>query len=896
MLKINRVLNKRYIFAPVLKKIVRMKRNLVLLVTLILATSVLYGQNTKKADKAFSGGRYYEAIQEYNLLESKITDPQLLSHITFSIAESYRRMNQPERAESYFVKAIRSGYMLPDVYFGYGEVLLNLGKYDEAKKQFQVFKRSNPDNKLVDTKIASCDFAKAHRMENPKFKLQPMETLNTRGSEYGVAYFNDNLIYASTGNPVEDIGGQSRQQVNISPRTGLPYSKFYMSVLIGNIYNKGEPIIGLNKGSARKNEGTFAYDPVNNLGYYTRCTGESKNEQCYIYFAEFKNNKWKEIDNLKIENRSEPIGHPFVTPDGRRIYFVSIMEGGYGKSDIWYTDKLPDGTWSKPINLGREVNTSGNEMFPFVAGDYLFFSSDGHPGYGGMDIFASKIDGNIHGTSINLGLPFNSAHDDVNLIEKFDFSEGMLVSSRRSANNDDIFRFEGYPSALTASGQIYDSITKQPMQGISIEVKKGGKLVEKLTSDEKGSYVFYIEPDESAYELSASVLRYNPITRTYNSINERFAALRGWDLPMNSSDAYISGIVTGVEESQDKSTVTPLGPLAKAKIEVLENGQAIKLLETDANGQYRFGDVKENTIYMVKATVGKGDEFFADDKEIRIGEITQSIEFCKATGYNMDIELKKITKTIQLNNILYAYNKWDLAPESYIELDKLVTILQKNPTLIIEIRSHTDSKGTAKYNQTLSEKRAASVVQYLVAKGIPTARLASKGYGESQLRVKPERSEADYQANRRTEFTVTGTTGEALYDTRLTVTPSVDAYGVRQIQDGYQPPQYQPQYPQQPATQPQMSTGTGTGTGANARNLPFAIQIAAVTKPASMGSSDFVRIKQLFNLDVYEVYSNGIYRYYAGGFNTIEEARIMCDRVNRALGKSEKDQFFVKKK
>jgi hypothetical protein len=123
-------------------------------------------------------------------------------------------------------------------------------------------------------------------------------------------------------------------------------------------------------------------------------------------------------------------------------------------------------------------------------------------------------------------------------------------------------------------------------------------------------------------------------------------------------------------------------------------------------------------------------------------------------------------------------------------------------------------------------------------------------------------------------------------------------YGVRQIQDGYTPPYpQQPQYPQQQypqqAAQPQAQA---PATGANARNLPYAIQVAAVTKPASMGSSDFIRIKQLFNLDVYEVYSNGIYRYYAGGFSTIEEAKAMCDRVNRGLGKSDNDKFFAKKK
>jgi outer membrane protein OmpA-like peptidoglycan-associated protein len=869
--------------------VVHMKKSYVLLVVFILFASVSFGQNTKKADKAFSEGRYYEAIQEYSLLENKITDPQILSNMTFSIAESYRRMNQPEQAEPYYVRAIRGGYMLPDVYFGYGEVLLNLAKYDDAQKQFEIFKRSNPENKLVDVKIASCEFAKAHRMENPKFKLQPMETLNTRGSEYGIAYFNDNLIYASTGNPAEGGG----KQVDISPRTGLPYSKFYMSIAFNNMYNKGELVIGLNKGNSKRNEGTFAYDPVNNLGYYTRCTGSNKMEQCYIFFAEFKNNQWKEIDNLKIENRKEPIGHPFVTPDGRRIYFVSVMEGGYGKADIWYTDKYAEGTWSKPINLGREVNTVGSEMFPFVAGEYLFFSSDGHPGYGGMDIFASKIDGNIHGPAINLGIPFNSPQDDVNLIEKPDFSEGMLISSRRSANNDDIFRFGGYPSSLTASGRIYDSISNQPIQGIAVEVKKDGRIVEKLTSDDNGNYVFYVDPDSSEYDLSASVLRYNPISRTYRSIGERFAALSGWDLPMKSSDAYISGIVTGVEESQDKSRVTQLGPLVGAKIEVFENGRAIQLLETDGNGQYRFGDVKENTTYKVKATVGGGAEFFADDKTLQVGEITQSIEFCKANGFDMDMELKKISQVINLKNILYAYNKWDLLPESYMELNTLVTLMQKNPTLIIEIRSHTDSRGSVKSNQTLSEKRAQSVVDYLVnTGGIPRARLRAKGYGKSQLLIKPERSEADYQANRRTEFTVVGTTGEPLYDTRLTVTPSSEGsiYGVRPVQD-YPAQQYQPQQPQQPVTQPQTAR-----TGANVQNMPYSIQLAGTTKPASMSSSDFVKIKQLFNIDVYEVYNNGIYRYFAGGFSTVEEARVMCDRMNSALGKTGEAKFFVKKK
>ncbi len=163
----------------------------------------------------------------------------------------------------------------------------------------------------------------------------------------------------------------------------------YMSVPMNGLYSRGEEVVGLNKMS-QLNEGTFSYDARSKLGYYTRCDA---GDQCYVYYAEFKGNKWVEKGRLPIDGRKQPVGHPCFTPDGNRLYFVSKMEGGYGESDIWYIDKLPDGKWSKPINVGREVNSVGNEFFPFIMDGYLFFASDGHPGYGGLDIFASKIEG-----------------------------------------------------------------------------------------------------------------------------------------------------------------------------------------------------------------------------------------------------------------------------------------------------------------------------------------------------------------------------------------------------------------------------------------------------------------------------------------------------------------------
>ena len=864
-----------------------MKNKFLLLLASILFVSASFGQNTKRADKSFNSGEYYKAIQEYTLLEDKVTDQAVKSHISYSIAECYRRMNQPEKAESHYVKAIRSGYMSPDVYYGYGEVLLKQGKYDEAQKQFESFQRANPGNKLAEAKIASCVYAKANQMVNPQFKLQPLETINSKGSEYGIAYFNEALIYASTGNPIETDG---KNQIDISTRTGLPYSKFYMSIPFNGVYGKGELAVGLNK-KDRVNEGTFAYDPVNGLGYYTRC--DARSGQCFIYFAEFKNSQWKEKDYLAIESRKMPIGHPFVMPEGNRIYFTSNMEGGYGKTDLWYTDKLPDGSWSKPINLGREVNTAGDEGFPFVAGGYLFFASDGHPGYGGMDIFASKIDGNIHGTAVNLGLPFNSPQDDLNLIEKADFSEGMLVSARRAATNDDIFRFDGFPSSLTVSGSIYDSIGRFPLIGASVEVKKDGKVVEKLTADDSGKYIFYVEPN-SEYELSSIVLGYNPNSVTYKSIDERFGKMDNWNLAMQSSAAFISGIITGFERNRD-GTIKELGPLAGAKVILYENQKQVKIVEADSKGEYRFGDIKENTMYDVKAVM---EGYFLDSKPLSVGQITQSIDFNKGTGYDMDIPLEKIQEVIQLNNIHYDLGKHDLRQEAKDELDKLVALLKKNSHLKVEIRSHTDSKGSISSNDKLSQRRAAAVVDYLVLKGIDRSRLTPKGYGERVLLVKPERSEADYQANRRTEFKVIGSSGESLYDTNMEVSQSVTAsqipvygsYGQQQYpqQGGYPQQQYQQQpqggYQQQPQQQ--------LASGGSPQSMPFRIQLSA-SRNYNLNNPDFVKIKQQFNLDVYaEQGADGIYRYFAGGFNTLDEAKAMANRINSTLRK----EYFAKAK
>lgn len=842
-----------------------MRKHLILLITILLSFSVALAQNTKKADKAFENGEYYKAIEEYSLIIDKVEDAAARSFVRYRIAESYRRMNRPEKAEKYYIDAIKAGYMSPEIYYNYGDALLKLGKYDEAKTAFETYKRSNPSDKLVDVKIASCIYATSNQLVNPHFTVQPLETLNTRGSEYGLAYFNDALIYASTGNPIDENELRSNDK-KISLRTGLPYSKMYMSVPLNGVFSQGEEVVGLNT-VALTNEGTFSYDSRTKQGYYTRC--DIGDNQCYIYFAEFKGNKWVEKGRLPIDGRKFPIGHPCFSPDGNRLYFISPMEGGYGMNDIWYIDKLPDNKWSKAINVGREVNTIGNEVFPFVMGGYLFFASDGHPGYGGWDIFASKIEGNLHGPVANLGLPFNSSSDDFNIVARVDLSEGMFVSSRRGEkSNDDIFRFQGFPHSLIASGGVYDSITKKPLPNAVVEIIREGKVEDKITLTDSGTYTFFALPN-STYELKASLLSYTSKAIDFKTDDNRFGKITNLEIFLNSTEAFISGKVF------EKQTGAPIPNIL---LVLYGNDKQVDLIRSDENGNYKFGNIKANTKYVVRAAT---KEYYNDAKKLVVNKIDRSIEFNKANGYDMDIPLEKIVlnKQITIDNILYDYGKATLRPESLRELDKLIDdVLNGNPQLRLQISSHTDARGSVKVNNSLSQKRAASVVDYLVSRGIDRSRLTAIGYGKSDLLIKNAKTEAEHQMNRRTTFMVTGLMDLPVADTEanggsVTITVPTSGTGTK------------PSTPQTTAP----STGVGSATASmpssglySNPNATYRIQVGSATT-LNMDNANFKRLATQLNLQVFYERADGRYRYFVGGYNTREEAQAMATKV-KALG------------
>ena len=629
---------------------------------LILAVVPVFGQTLKTADKYYSGGAYYSASNMYkDLLGTKYkNDKEIKSRrgeIMFRVAECYRRMNKIGDAEKWYLQAESAGYTESDLYYGYGSTQLLQGNYSNAKELFRKARDLNPGDKRIESKIASCDTYELFGKTNNQYEIKPLDNLNTRGSEYGLSFFGDKLIFASTG-----VASGKRA---ISERTGLPYSDLYMaSPDSRSLYGKVEKLEAFKEDKG--NEGTFCYDAQTNQLYCTRC--ETNNRNCYISKIEIKNGKYKEVGKLKLGNQTYGIGHPYITDDGKRIYFASVMDGGYGGSDLWYVDRDASGNYGEPVNLGPNINTAGEEVFPSFIDGVLYFSSDGHPGLGGLDLFASYLenDGSFS-KPFNMRAPFNSSWDDFNLVHRPNSNIGLFISNRNNAiSSDDIYMFDNFPPKLIIfSGQVYDQETNALITDYTVTVFEDGKKIYDQRVTGPDGYFVYMAPD------------------------------RKYEIQVNSPD-------------------------------YLTNTQTIS-----TEGIKNFRELSGNSYLDKDRIIGS------------IDEVSSSL-----------LDSINALTTIELKDIFYDFDKFLLTESSKRELDKYIVYFQQYPNMTVEIGSHTDSRGARDYNQTLSDRRAQAVVDYFVSRGVSTTRLSWKGYGMTQMIIPNARTEAEHQANRRTEFKV----------------------------------------------------------------------------------------------------------------------------------------------
>jgi peptidoglycan-associated lipoprotein len=473
-----------------------------------------------KADQAFTLEQYNKAAELYKKAYQSTKSRALKSEIIFKQAECYRFSGNIKRAESYYKRAVKAKYPDVIVYLRYADVLRMNEKYEEAKVQYKKYIQLNPTDVTGEMGLKSCDYS-INWLANPtRYKVEIMPLVNSRFSDFSPSFGNgeySELYFTSSRS-----GGFSNK---IDDRTGETFTDLYSSKL----NKKGKwsvPLILPEPVNSEGNEGSVALNKRGTTMYFTKCDVQKKKALgCNIYVSKRKGKIWGAPTLLQIKvDSNTTLGHPTINEDESILIFSSDFRGGYGGKDLWIVKQQKRGKWSDPVNLGPAVNTKGDEMFPFLHSDgTLYFSSTGHIGMGGFDIFKSTPDENDSYSSItNLKYPVNSSGHDFGMIIENSGERGYLTSDRKGGKGgDDIYQFELPPLVLALKGVITDSKSGAILTNTKVVLSSSEGVAIETKTDNTGSYTFKLDPLLS-YEILASLEGYlnKKMTETTVGIDE----------------------------------------------------------------------------------------------------------------------------------------------------------------------------------------------------------------------------------------------------------------------------------------------------------------------------------------------------------------------------------------
>lgn len=648
------------------------------LALLVLSLLLLAGcgaeKNMKKAEKFMAIGEYYDAASQYKQAYSK-TPPKerdRRGQIAGKMAVCYRKINSTPKAVAAYRNMVRYNKATVDDRLELGRQLLKNGDYKQAAEQFRVVLDSMPDNVLARNGLLSAQQAPAWKKQGSRYTVKRMDVFNSRRAEYSPMLSGDQfdqLYFSSTRN---DATGDE-----LSGITGTKNGDIFVSQKDDKgKWSKPEVVNGgLN---TEADEGASCLSPDQREMYLTQCvTDPSYPRYAQIVKSNRSDAAWGKASSVELtKDTLSCFAHPAVSPDGQWLYFVSDMPGGKGGLDIWRV-RITSAGYGGVENLGEPINTPGNEMFPtFRPNGDLYFSSDGHPGMGGLDIFIAHPGKSGRYVLEHPGYPLNSQGDDFGMTFEGVKNRGFFSSNRNDGRGwDHIYSFVNPEIVQSVKGWVYE---------------------------------------QEGYEL--------PAAQVY-MIGSDGTNLK---LGVKSDGSFEKELTPGVE-------------------------------------------------YMFLATC-KG--FLNHKEELKVVPMNDSHE------YVLQFPLASITAPVLIDNIFYDFNKATLRPESQTALDELVKLLNENPNVTIELSSHCDYKGSSAYNKLLAQRRAESVVNYLVDKGIARDRLSPVGYGKEKpktirkkltekltwlkegdvlteefiKKLDPEKQAICNQLNRRTEFIVLRTT------------------------------------------------------------------------------------------------------------------------------------------
>lgn len=674
------------------------------LITLGSISSFAQSQLVEKGNRYFKNSEFALAINYFEKYLESSSDID----VKRKLAECYIKINKDTEALYLLEKLVLDSRANSMDFLNYAHLLKRSRNYTQAKVWFEKYAKLNPRDKNIQNLILSCNLINELE-DNKQFIVKPVG-INSPQSDFASALYKDGLVFVS--------GRHNKTSKEIDGRTGEHYLDLYYTEQIGDRFV--DPIPFSETFNSKYHEGPACFTPNERFVFFTRNKGhvnlEGKSE-LNIYSSRFNGKSWDKPELFLFSGRAYSIGHPSISSDGRYLYFISNMKGGYGGTDIYVCRKLGF-TWSKPINLGPTVNTSGNEMFPFVGDDnYLYFASDGHIGFGGLDIFKTTFERNSWTYPVNLGLPFNSEKDDFGFIFKGSKESGFFSSNRRG--NDDIFSFTQNPEMVTAiHGRMVDRYSKKSISDVNIVLMDNLSREKSTKSSENGIFKIDIF-DHKNYSLIVSKPGYKTKRILYFSQNG--ATPKQLNISLETTP-WVKFKGSVVDEFSGRA-------LEQANIELINRSYKINsLCETDDYGEFSQ-DIDPSKSYDV---IIRKDGYFT---KVITNYRYQSDHF-------EQIELQKFNKNenMQLFGVEYERNSAELSKNTILELDNLANLLIVNPNIAIQIIGFTNFDNGKRDNKIISLERASQAAEYVILKGITKNRVEYKagGYdpGKPALTVK----------------------------------------------------------------------------------------------------------------------------------------------------------------
>jgi outer membrane protein OmpA-like peptidoglycan-associated protein/tetratricopeptide (TPR) repeat protein len=803
----------------------------------------------KTADHHFESLCFIKAIDAYEsaLKKNSLGDPERLS-AKINLAESYSKIKDTQNAERIFREIVESGASLDgnnaDVFLKYAQVLASNGKYQESQKIYDDY------TSIVSNDPRGKKFSKLYNdvtvlSKNANCYLVDYVTINTDAADFSPAYYQNGLVFvsnrkvnagvrrvfnwnntpfldlyhledeASLGGATASLGGGGNGQASGKNRRNNLYvgtdeytppsandsrtiGSFGGTNISAGLGYGDKPITESERFdgtiNSKYHEGPAAFFKDGQRVIFTRnnfLNGKARKSsdginKLKLYIANAEKNGWGDLAELPFNSDEYSTGHPALSPDEKLLFFASDMPGGYGGTDI-YVSRLDGENWSAPINLGNEVNTKGNEMFPFIdEKGNMYFSSDGQPGLGDLDIFFVQVDGvTPRGRVLNIGSPINSSKDDFGIVTDGLRQTGYFSSNRkRGGDDDDIYKFERQCELKEGCDlilAIYDADTKMPLDNVNVLYEDSEGNLQEGISDAEGKVLIsgLTESEEFTFRATREGYTANTVSFSTEGCNNEPSRL---EIPLSipvpeiteetvaknsiksGSQSGIANPQTGFSESgyNSKSTGTGVTCTIKGRVLSQSGGKPLEgvlvTIKSDCDGTTQTAYTDLSGFY--EFTVQEGCDYTLEGNKNTLASQGKKISklSCAEGGITTDVYMFTSGDVLKVENIYFDYGKCNIRKDARTGLDKIVTLMRQNPDMKIELSSHTDARSDAAFNDKISQGRAKASADYLFKRGISRTRVQYKGFGES-MPVNGcvdgvDCTEVQHAQNRRTEIKI----------------------------------------------------------------------------------------------------------------------------------------------